>query len=194
MQADELLDENQYNRLAEYVNQCEINQADADLHHNAWPTCTTINLPLAIIHQIGSVLVYRYRREELHMVQLLQLDEQVRGLMESAVTAEKLSDTAIPTAYTRHISRLLTVWLTGLPMVIWPMTGFATPAVCLACGYFILGFEDVATQMENPFYVLPQVEYCMQSNNTCHSVLKLSLADTVVRQEGELLSAALDLK
>lgn len=223
-QAEELLDQDQYARFREYVKQCELNPPDGELAHNAWPTCTTINLPLAITHQIGSTLVYRYRRcrslaspppkltdatafylcvcvfvcvlcvcfctstwllhrEELHMVQLLQLDEQVRGLMEYAVQAEKLTDTAIPTAYTRHISRFLKVWLSCLPLVIWPGVGLATPVVSFVCGYFILGFEDVATQMENPFYVLPQVEYCMQSNNTCHSVLKLALADTVVKQQ-----------
>ena len=70
--------------------------------------------------------------------------DQLRGLQEAAIACERIIDTPIPTAYTRHISRFLSAWLTVLPLALWSDVGMATPITSITIAYFVLGFEDLA--------------------------------------------------
>ena len=72
-QAEGFLDERQLRRLTAYLN--EWHQST-----EAWstgPQSQLVNLPLAIQHQIGFLLAQRFQRDDLHIVQLLQLDGDV---------------------------------------------------------------------------------------------------------------------
>jgi len=178
-QAAGFLDDRQLRRLKRYASECD---SDTELWQTGSPSSLT-NVPLALSHQIGFVLAQRFQRDDLHIVQLLQLDEQLRKMMEAAVEMERIVDTAIPTAYSRHMARFLSVWLCFLPAVLEPSVGLLTPCASLLIAYFVLGMEDVGAQMENPFYVLPQVEYCMQANNTLRTIMQLNLADQAIALE-----------
>ena len=102
------------------------------------------------------------------------LDEQLRGLERGVTEMERLIETPIPTHYTRHISRFLTLWASALPLALWPSMGWATPAASVVIAYFVLGLEDVGAQMEQPFFVLPQASYCVHCNDACRETMRLA--------------------
>ena len=50
----------------------------------------------------------------------------------------------MPTSYTRQTSVFLTLWLSGLPCVLYPAFGDATAVVAMGMSFAILGLEALS--------------------------------------------------
>jgi len=85
---------------------------------------------------------------------------------------ERIHRTPIPTAFTRHASRFLTVWCNAMPLVLWPIVGNATPLAAVFVSWAMLGTEDIGVQVEEPFDVLPLFQYCQGIAATCDGLVK----------------------
>ncbi|KAL6750126.1 Bestrophin, RFP-TM, chloride channel-domain-containing protein [Haematococcus lacustris] len=79
---------------------------------------------------------------------------------------ERILRTPMPTAYTRHTSRFLLVYITLAPAMLWPTTGWATPFCALLIGFLLLGTENIGVQIEEPFKVLPLDTICNTIENS----------------------------
>jgi hypothetical protein len=54
----------------------------------------------------------------------------------------------------RHTSRFLLCYiLVGLPLLLWPMAGWASPVLAVVIAFLLLGVENIAAYIEEPFYV-----------------------------------------
>lgn len=73
---------------------------------------------------------------------------------------ERIQKTPIPSAYTRHTSRFLMVYIMTSPLMLWPITHWATPAVVSIIAFLLLGTENIGVQIEEPFRVLPLDAIC----------------------------------
>lgn len=99
----------------------------------------------------------------------LNLDRMKQIELERAVTAlcnhlgvcERIFTSPVPRFYTRHTARFLAGWLALLPLALYD-SGFAqywnhwgvVPA-CITLAFFLLGIEELAVQLEEPFSIFP---------------------------------------
>ncbi|GBF89673.1 hypothetical protein Rsub_02843 [Raphidocelis subcapitata] len=59
--------------------------------------------------------------------------------------------TPIPFAYISHLRTFLVLWLACVPWVYVPNWGYITIALCAVIGYGIIGVEEAAVEVEQPF-------------------------------------------
>lgn len=80
-------------------------------------------------------------------------------------SSERLLSSPVPLFYSRHAARFTFIWLSLLPLALygpfddtWNHIGVipATAAISLA----LFGIEELATQLEEPFTILPMQSFC----------------------------------
>eukprot|EP00980_Cylindrotheca_fusiformis_P030555 scaffold25026_cov142-Cylindrotheca_fusiformis.AAC.1 len=123
--------------------------------------------PTAALAELTSTLV-DYKLNPLHQV---EVEHVVTGLCDALGASERIFTSPVPTFYTRHTARFLAFWLLALPLGLFePMSATwnhigVLPVVVLISG-FLLGIEELATQMEEPFSILPMEKMCEGSIRT----------------------------
>mmetsp|Transcript_23946 Transcript_23946/g.29458 ORF Transcript_23946/g.29458 Transcript_23946/m.29458 type:complete len:576 (+) Transcript_23946:244-1971(+) len=80
-------------------------------------------------------------------------------------SSERLLSSPVPLFYTRHTARFLSFWLLFLPFALWEPLGNSwnhvdmIPVVSMI-SIFLFGIEELATQLEEPFTILPMQAFC----------------------------------
>jgi predicted membrane chloride channel (bestrophin family) len=123
--------------------------------------------PTAALAELTSTLV-DFRLNPLHQV---EVEKVVTGLCDALGASERIFTSPVPPFYSRHTARFLAFWLLGLPMGLYsPMAGswnhWAVIPATVFIGGFLLGIEELATQMEEPFSILPMEKMCEGSIRT----------------------------
>lgn len=73
-------------------------------------------------------------------------------LMDNVANCEKILRTPVPWTYSRHTSRFLTLWLGTLPYaLVGSMKPWLVIAIVIASSYCMLGIEEIAHMIEQPF-------------------------------------------
>ncbi len=115
------------------------------------------NMPLTVIKAMGETIGKTRDSSPLLWV---ELEKNLIRMTEVLGICEKILRTPIPTKFTRHTSRFVTLWLGFLPFALWPIAGMATTPSVLLLTYGLLGLEDIGVQIEEPFDILPLRSYC----------------------------------
>ena len=97
-----------------------------------------------------------------------QMEEQVTQLMSYIGEAEAIAGTPVPLAYSRHTSRLLSLWTILSPIVFLQcLPPLAVPLVTLILSWMLIGTEEIGHIIEEPFgihddrpNILPLQRYC----------------------------------
>ncbi len=82
----------------------------------------------------------------------------------------------IPLVYTRHTARFLAVWLLALPLGLYGQFGGSwnhcamIPAMAFI-SMCLLGIEELATQLEEPFTILPMQVFCDTVRSDCDEIV-----------------------
>jgi putative membrane protein len=122
--------------------------------------------PTAALAELTSTLV-DFKLNPLHQV---EVEIVVTGLCDALGASERIFTSPVPTFYTRHTARFLAFWLLALPLGLYePLNGMnhlAVIPVMIALSGFLLGIEELATQMEEPFSILPMEKMCEGSIRT----------------------------
>jgi predicted membrane chloride channel (bestrophin family) len=89
----------------------------------------------------------------------MKMDAEVTLLTDYVGKCERIFKAPIPVFYTRHTSRFLSFWLLALPLALYSRFEpgakiLMVPSVC-AITFFLLGIEELAVQIEEPFSLLP---------------------------------------
>jgi putative membrane protein len=97
-------------------------------------------------------------------------------------SSERLLSSPIPLFYSRHTSRFLTVWLLLLPLGLWEPLGASWNHIDLIPAHFFLsiflfGIEELATQLEEPFTILPMQAFCDKIYNWCTEIVSFEPGD-----------------
>lgn len=115
-------------------------------------TAATVDLRLNPIHQV-------------------EVERPITGLCDALGASERIFTSPVPTFYTRHTARFLAFWLLSMPMALydpfkvsWNHWGMIPATIVI--GGFLLGIEELATQMEEPFSILPMEKMCEGSIRT----------------------------
>ena len=123
--------------------------------------------PTAALAEVTKILV-EWELNPLHQV---EVEKVVTGLCDALGASERIFTSPVPTFYTRHTARFLAVWLFTLPLGLYdPFNGswnhWAMVPVSIVLSGFLLGIEELATQMEEPFSILPMEKMCEGSIRT----------------------------
>mmetsp|Transcript_8069 Transcript_8069/g.19540 ORF Transcript_8069/g.19540 Transcript_8069/m.19540 type:complete len:542 (+) Transcript_8069:51-1676(+) len=122
--------------------------------------------PTAALAELTSTLV-DFQLNPLHQV---EVEKVVTGLCDALGASERLFTSPVPRFYSRHTARFLAFWLFTLPIGMYEQLDgwnhWAVIPMTLIIASFLLGIEELATQMEEPFSILPMEKMCEGSIRT----------------------------
>ena len=105
-----------------------------------------------------------------------EIHKAVTILEDSLGSSERLLTSPVPLFYSRHTARFAFLWLLLLPFALYGQFGDtwnhfgvipATASISLA----LFGIEDLATQLEEPFTLLPMQAFCDKIYNWCTEIV-----------------------
>mmetsp|Transcript_6577 Transcript_6577/g.18892 ORF Transcript_6577/g.18892 Transcript_6577/m.18892 type:complete len:440 (-) Transcript_6577:168-1487(-) len=145
-----------YERLPE-------SQANAIINAAHRPNRALFDLSMAI----ENLPMHFMRKNEMHKA--LTIFEDNLG------SSERLLTSPVPLIYNRHTARFLSFWLLLMPLALykpfdstWNHVGMI-PATAII-SLFLFGIEELATQMEEPFTILPMQAFCDKIGNWCNEI------------------------
>ncbi|GFH56226.1 hypothetical protein CTEN210_12702 [Chaetoceros tenuissimus] len=97
-------------------------------------------------------------------------------------SSERLLTSPIPVFYSRHTARFLSIWLLMLPFALWGPLGNSWNHINLIpvmtiLSLFLFGIEELATQLEEPFTILPMQGFCDKIYNWCQEIVSFKPGD-----------------
>lgn len=114
------------------------------------------------------------RKNEIHMAATIFED--------NLGSSERLLTSPVPLFYSRHNARFITIWLFLLPFGLydvfkgtWNHVGMIPGAFTIAL--FMFGIEELATQLEEPFTILPMQAFCDKIYNWCMEIMSWQPGD-----------------
>jgi ion channel-forming bestrophin family protein len=95
------------------------------------------------------------------------LETGISALESVAGVCERILGSPIPPTYSRHLSRVLTIWLATLPL---GLMGSGIPALgtVFATGftsYVLIGLDEIGMEIEHPFPLLPLQQLAAAAQN-----------------------------
>lgn len=98
------------------------------------------------------------QQQQLLQQQLLIVEERIRELETVVGICERLFGSPIPPTYTRHLSRVMSLWLLLLPVSLIATAHLKTLGVAfvtMVAAYVFVGLDEVGMEIENVFQLLP---------------------------------------
>ena len=153
-------------------------QADAIINAVHRPNRALWDLSLAI----ENLPMHFLRKNELH--RSVTIFEDTLG------GCERLLSSPVPLFYSRHTARFLSFWLLFIPFAIWPAFAntwnhIGTIPVSTLLAVFLFGIEELATQMEEPFTILPMQSFCNKVWNWCNEIISWEDGDNGISTTGQ---------
>ena len=97
-------------------------------------------------------------------------------------SSERLLSSPVPLFYSRHTARFLSFWLLLLPLGLYDpfkssWNHIAMIPATAAISVFLFGIEELATQMEEPFTILPMQAFCDKIGAWCNEIVSWTPGD-----------------
>jgi len=149
---------------AELFQRLDPGQAQAILDAAHRPNRALFDLSLAV----EQLPMHFIRKDEMHKA--LTIFEDNLG------SSERLLTSPVPIFYNRHVARFLFVWLSFLPFALYDPCKESWNHVMMIpstaiLSLFMFGIEELATQMEEPFTILPMQAFCDKIGNWCDEIV-----------------------
>jgi len=118
----------------------------------------------------------------MHFMRKNEVHKAVTIFEDNLGSSERLLSSPVPLFYSRHTARFLSFWLLLLPFGLWdPFAGswnhIAMIPTVAAISIFLFGIDELATQMEEPFTILPQQGFCDKIYNWCNEIVSWEAGD-----------------
>lgn len=130
----------------------------------------TDNLPITVCLILSEVINEIKLDEGQSAKELLwwQMENFVHELLQLVGEGEAIAGTPVPLAYSRHTSRLLSVWTFFMPIILLQkLPPFLVPPATLLISWMLLATEEIGHIIEEPFgihddrpQILPLKRYC----------------------------------
>jgi len=114
-------------------------------------------------------------RLPMHFMRKNQINGALSIFEDTLGGCERLLSSPVPLVYSRHTARFLSLWLLLLPFALWePFKGSwnhaaEIPAMTLIT-ICLFGIEELATQLEEPFTILPMQGFCDKIGANCDEI------------------------
>jgi len=112
----------------------------------------------------------------MHFIRKNEMHKAVTIFEDNLGSSERLLTSPVPLIYNRHTARFLSIWLLLMPLSLykpfdstWNHIGMI-PATAMI-SLFLFGIEELATQMEEPFTILPMQAFCDKIGNWCNEIV-----------------------
>jgi ion channel-forming bestrophin family protein len=118
----------------------------------------------------------------MHFMRKNEVHKAVTIFEDNLGSSERLLTSPVPLFYSRHTARFLAFWLFLLPFALYgPFnTSWNHVAMVPATAFislFLFGIEELATQMEEPFTILPMQAFCDKIGNWCNEIVSWTPGD-----------------
>ncbi|CAB9502753.1 UPF0187 protein [Seminavis robusta] len=118
----------------------------------------------------------------MHFLRKNQVQSAVTIFEDNLGSSERLLSSPVPLFYSRHTARFLSLWLLLLPIGLYEpfkdsWNHVAMIPATAAISVFLFGIEELATQMEEPFTILPMQAFCDKIGNWCNEIVSWTPGD-----------------
>uniref|UniRef100_A0A7S3KXC3 Uncharacterized protein n=1 Tax=Amphora coffeiformis TaxID=265554 RepID=A0A7S3KXC3_9STRA len=109
----------------------------------------------------------------IHFLRKDKLHASVTKFEDNLGSSERLLSSPVPLFYTRHTTRFLANWVLLLPFALYPAFGghiamIPATAILSTC---LFGIDELATQLEEPFTILPMQIFCDKIYEACTEIV-----------------------
>ena len=118
----------------------------------------------------------------MHFMRKNEIHTALTNFEDNLGSSERLLTSPVPVFYTRHTARFVSIWLLSLPLALydpfaatWNHIGIIPATYALAL--FLFGIEELATQLEEPFTILPMQAFCDKIYNWCREISSFAPGD-----------------
>ena len=111
----------------------------------------------------------------MHFMRKNELNTKLSIFEDTLGGSERLLSSPVPLFYSRHTARFISIWLLFLPFALYGQFGdswnhiMMIPA-SLLIAVFLFGIEELATQLEEPFTILPMQGFCDKIGANCDEI------------------------
>ena len=111
----------------------------------------------------------------MHFMRKNELNTKLSIFEDTLGGSERLLSSPVPLFYSRHTARFISIWLLFLPFALYDQFGdswnhiMMIPA-SLLISVFLFGIEELATQLEEPFTILPMQGFCDKIGANCDEI------------------------
>ena len=112
----------------------------------------------------------------LHFMRKDKLHSSLTRFEDNLGSSERLLSSPVPLFYTRHTTRFLAIWVLLLPFALYSAFGghaamIPATAVLSTC---LFGIDELATQLEEPFTILPMQAFCDKIYDACTEIVSFA--------------------
>ncbi|MCS7030967.1 MAG: hypothetical protein NZL92_05505 [Gloeomargarita sp. SKYG116] len=109
------------------------------------------NRPVYITLWLQDYLQRQMRHQRLDSNRAWELDDSINQLIQGLATCERIIQTPVPAAYVIYLKQLILVYCLALPLALKPELGWAVVAIVGIVTFILMGVEELACEIENPF-------------------------------------------
>lgn len=118
----------------------------------------------------------------MHFARKNEIHQAVTIFEDNLGSSERLLTSPVPLFYSRHNARFITIWLFLLPLGLYDTfkgswNHAAEIPAMFAIALFMFGIEELATQLEEPFTILPMQAFCDKIYNWCMEIMSWQPGD-----------------
>lgn len=118
----------------------------------------------------------------MHFLRKNEIQKSLTQFEDNLGSSERLLTSPVPLFYSRHLARFLAVWLLLLPLGMFDSFKgswnhiLIVPAT-IVISVMLFGIEEIGTQLEEPFTLLPMQAFCDKIYNWCMEITSWSPGD-----------------
>lgn len=111
----------------------------------------------------------------MHFLRKNQIHADVTQFEDNLGSSERILTSPVPLFYSRHLARFLAVWIFLLPFGIYDAFNSSWNHIAMipattVIATMLFGIEEIGTQLEEPFTVLPMQSFCDKIYNWCTEI------------------------
>lgn len=119
----------------------------------------------------------------MHFMRKNEIHRAVTIFEDNLGSSERILTSPVPLFYSRHLTRYLGIWLLLLPFGLYDTfdkswNHFALFPAVLVISTMLFGIEEIGTQLEEPFTVLPMQAFCDKIYNWCMEIVSWAPGDS----------------
>ena len=178
-------DEDEEDYIAELKSRLTQEQADAIISAAHRPNRALYDLSVAI------------EKLPMHFMRKNEINKNLSIFEDTLGGSERLLSSPVPLFYSRHTARFISVWLLFLPFALYGQFSDSwnhitmIPATALI-SLFLFGIEELATQLEEPFTILPMQGFCDKIGANCNEIVSWAGQDLYETPEKQLESSVVE--
>lgn len=109
------------------------------------------HMPSAVARELATLLVEATERHGMSQFAFMQCDRERTTLIDHLGGCERILKTPLPLVYVIKVRRFVVLYLAALPFALVDKVGWVTPMLTMLVAYPVLGLDQIAVELENPF-------------------------------------------